>query len=128
MLVGYDGKLRVAADYPVLHDNRKLQDVNDLAIVSETTTLLVARYARRIQYRGTTNPMEFAFAQNLFELYTAYWAGTLGPVYGCVTDLNSWLFLKFDGEAFYRADQVLKLALTKESILGLASVFYGLLN
>ena len=75
------------------------------------------REEKRLQ-RGTQT--EFAFCNSIFEIYSLYWEKEANPVYGCVTDYNNWLFVKYDGHAFYRSRLVYKLAMHNTSIFSIA--------
>lgn len=83
---------------------------------------------RPVKQNTRVPPMEAAFCSGVFEMYSLYHAGKYWPVYNCITDLNNWLFLKYDGRHIYRSRRVYKLATHSTSILSLGIKFLDILD
>ena len=110
----------------IMHDGTRKGNY-DLVVNRAGLPILVVRFAKfNPNIRGSN--LEQGFCGNIFEIYANYWKNRVWPVFGCVTDLNSWIFLKFDGENMYRDSKVYKLALHNTAILSLANKILNVID
>jgi hypothetical protein len=128
ILVSYQEGVYLENNYKLVHSKATKESYSEYVILLNETPGLVLRVAPSEKREIRGNPLELAFVSNLFELYTYFWEMPQMPVYGCVTDLDYWIFLKYDGDAFYRADKVYKYSSNPNAVLGLATKFYGILE
>lgn len=115
----YEEGVTVSSGETIVMDNGLVKGTHDFVIKKGSLAVFTLRLAKRNE-QVKASPIEQAFASNIFEIYAQYWKNPVWPHYGCVSDLNSWIFLKYDGEHIFRTTKIYKLALHNTSILSLA--------
>ncbi|OMJ65410.1 hypothetical protein SteCoe_38278 [Stentor coeruleus] len=115
----YEEGVTITSGETIYMDNGLVKGTHDFVINKGNLPILTLRLAKRSKQAKIT-PIEQGFVSNIFEMYTQYWKTPIWPHYGCVSDLNSWIFLKYDGEHIFRTTKIYKLALHNTSILSLA--------
>lgn len=128
ILVNYQEGVYLENNYKLVHNKATKESKSEYVILLNETPAIILRVSPEEKKEIRGSPLELAFVSNLFELYSYFWEMPQMPVYGCVTDLNYWIFLKYDGNEFFRAEKVYKYSLNPSSIIGLATKFYGILD
>ena len=127
IMTSYETGVYASNDLAFFNSEGQYKGNHDLTVFKGTKPVLICRYAKEVEgVRGF--PLENAFCSNLFELYAEYWKDPVQPIFGCVTDLNNWIFLKYDGERFARTHRIYKFALHNTAILSLAIKILNILE
>jgi hypothetical protein len=127
ILSTYEEGVYVSTGEPIILDNGVRKGFHDLVITKGEFPCLVIRHAvQNPQAKGI--PLEQAFCNNVFEVYTTYWKTPVWPLFGCISDLNSWIFIKYDGKDFYRTHKIYKLALHNTAILSLSNKILNIID
>ncbi|OMJ86810.1 hypothetical protein SteCoe_11581 [Stentor coeruleus] len=127
IMCSYEEGVSVTSGERIVMDMGLHKGHHDFVIKRGGFPIIVFRLVRENNHiKGL--PIEQAFTSNIFEVYSAYWKNPVWPLYGCICDLNSWIFIKYDGEFFYRSSKTHKLALHSASILSLAAKILSIID
>ena len=127
VMAGYDSGVYISSDEPFVTLDGKYKGNHDLVVFKKDLSTILCRYAKEVEGKKF-HPIELAQSGIVFELYEHYWKNPQSDVYGCVSDLNNWIFLKYDGNQFYRTHRVFKLALHNTAIVSLAIKILNILD
>ncbi|CAG9318994.1 unnamed protein product [Blepharisma stoltei] len=128
VLVGYNEGITINKEEPIFLSSGEKKGKSDYVINRDNTPRIVLRLIRKEDRKIRGTDPELAFAANIFEMYATYWKNPIWDVYGCITDLNSWNFCKFDGNEFHRCSKTQKLVLSPPSIVALALKFIDIID
>lgn len=127
IMCSYEEGVTVTTGERIVMDMGLHKGHHDLVVKRGNFPIISFRLVRKNdQIKGL--PIEQAFASNVFEVYSAYWKNPVWPLYGCICDLNSWIFIKYNGEFFFRSSKTHKLALHSASILSLATKILSIID
>jgi len=127
VIVGYQEGVEVHKNYRVNLPGNK-EGHSEYVITLADVPRLVTRVAVKKDWRIRGTPLEFAFCSVVFEMYSHFWENPMWPIVGVISDVNSWIFLKYDGEEFSMSQKVYKLALHDTAIYSLGIKFLNVLD
>lgn len=127
MLSTYEEGITVSLRDPVILQTGERKGHYDLVVSRGGFPILIVKFAKfNEKIRG--GPLEQGFCSNIFEIYTSFWMHQVWPVFGCVTDLNSWIFTKYDGKDIHRSEKIFKFALHNTAILSLSNKILNIID
>lgn len=127
IMVGYEKGVSISLDEAFFNTEGKYKGNHDLTISKQDRAVIVCRFAKKIEDKKF-HPIDSALSSIVFELYEEYWKNPQREVFGCVSDLNNWIFLKYNGIEFFRTHRVYKLALHNTAIVSLAIKILNILE
>lgn len=102
IMAGYESGITVSLSDPVKTKEGEPKGRHDLIIYRGGCPALLMRYAKLIPQQSKS-ALEQSYTSLIFSLYSEYHKSPIWPLYGLISDLNTWEFLKYDGTSFYRS-------------------------
>lgn len=127
IMVGYEKGVSLSLDEAFFNNEGKYKGNHDLTIAKQNNPIIVCRFAKKYENKKF-HPIDSALSSIVFELYEEYWKNPQRDIFGCVSDLNNWIFLKYNGIEFFRTHRVYKLALHNTAIVSLAIKILNILE
>jgi hypothetical protein len=127
VMVGFENGVFVSGEETAFDCLGEFKGCHDLVVYRDERPVIICSFARTGE-KSKGLGMEKAFCSNLFELYSQYWKAPGNDVFGCISDLNNWIFLKYDGKKFYRTHRIYKLALHNTAVVSLAIKILNILE
>lgn len=127
VMAGYESGVYISSDEPFVTMDGKYKGNHDLVVSNKDLPTIVCRYAKEVEGKKY-HPIELAQSGIVFEIYEQYWKNPQRDIYGCVSDLNNWIFFKYDGNQFFRNHRVFKLALHNTAIVSLGIKILNILD
>ena len=102
VMAGYESGITVSLSDPIQTKTGIPKGKHEINIYRGNLPIILIRPAKLIPQQSSS-ALEQSFTSLIFSLYTEYQNSPIWPLYGILSDINTWEFLKFDGTSFYRS-------------------------
>jgi hypothetical protein len=102
VMAGYESGITVSLSDPILTKSGLSKGKHEINIYRGNCPIILIRPGKLIPQQSSS-ALEQSFTSLIFSLYTEYQNSPIWPLYGILSDINTWEFLKYDGTSFYRS-------------------------